>query len=181
MILIPGELIAILTFPGVILHEFAHKLACSLVGVKVLHTCYFQLKNPCGYVIHEPSKTIFESFLITIAPIIVCYGCASIVILCIHDLTSGLVWWFGMWVAFSFAMHALSSNEDIANLWAFLRGNEVYFEYEEQYYVVSFTSPIIWRILLYPLGGVVILLNALKPLWVDAIISVLLIMVIIGW
>lgn len=180
MLMIPGKLIALLTFPGIILHEFAHRLACNIVGVKVLKTCYFQLKNPSGYVVHKPVKTIFESFLITIAPIIVCYGCASLIILFTNNLASGFLWWFGMWVAFSFAMNALSSNEDINNLWAYLRKDKFLVEHEGKYYEVSFPSPLAWRIIIYPFSSVIKLLNALKPLWADVIISILLIIVLIG-
>jgi len=34
--MIPGFIITWLTFPGVIIHEFAHKFFCSLTGTKVL-------------------------------------------------------------------------------------------------------------------------------------------------
>lgn len=36
VILIPGFIVAMLTFPGIIVHEFAHKLFCSLTGTRVL-------------------------------------------------------------------------------------------------------------------------------------------------
>lgn len=55
MFFIPGELISALTFPGVILHEWAHKLFCKRLGVKVLEVKYFQIgKKVAGYVVHEP-------------------------------------------------------------------------------------------------------------------------------
>jgi len=43
-------LIALVTFPGIILHEWAHKFFCDRTGVPVYKTCYFRLGNPAGYV-----------------------------------------------------------------------------------------------------------------------------------
>lgn len=51
--IIPGFLISILTFPGVIVHEIAHQLFCRICGVAVLDVCYFKAGNPAGYVVHE--------------------------------------------------------------------------------------------------------------------------------
>ncbi|WP_431212439.1 DUF3267 domain-containing protein [Puia sp. P3] len=53
---IPGFVITLLTFPGVIVHEFAHQLFCRLYKVPVFEVVYFQLGNPAGYVMHEAVK-----------------------------------------------------------------------------------------------------------------------------
>jgi len=179
MILIPGELIAVLTFPGVILHEFAHKIACNLLDIKINQICYFQAKNPSGYVIHEPPNTIFESLLITIMPIIIGYGCAAFIALITNDLATNFLWWVGMWFSFSLSMHALSSSEDVDNLWAYLRGQRFILEHEGQYVEISYTSPLTWRIVLYPLGTIIKIISALRVLWADAIISYFLIFAVI--
>ena len=71
MFLIPGTLISVLTFPGVIVHEGGHRLFCSLAGVRVYKTCYFRLGNPAGYVIHGPVHSYGAAFLISVAPFIV--------------------------------------------------------------------------------------------------------------
>jgi hypothetical protein len=68
--IIPGFLISILTFPGVIVHELAHKIFCQLAGVPVLEVKYFQLGNPCGYVLHDPTDKPFSNFIIAIGPFI---------------------------------------------------------------------------------------------------------------
>lgn len=47
MFFIPGQLIAALTFPGVIVHEMAHQLFCRLFRVAVLDVCYFRF-GPAG-------------------------------------------------------------------------------------------------------------------------------------
>src|SRR5579862_7910264 len=69
--LIPGFLIAILTFPGVIVHEFAHLLFCKLTGTPVLKVCYFRIGNPAGYVIHGQPPSVWKHILIGIGPFFV--------------------------------------------------------------------------------------------------------------
>jgi hypothetical protein len=41
MFFIPGPLIALATFPGVIVHELAHQLFCRWFRIPVLNVCYF--------------------------------------------------------------------------------------------------------------------------------------------
>jgi len=50
MIIIPGWLIALVTFPGVILHEYVHKRVAMAVGLQVYKVVYFRIGNPAGYV-----------------------------------------------------------------------------------------------------------------------------------
>ncbi|MDR1674498.1 MAG: metalloprotease family protein [Oscillospiraceae bacterium] len=69
--IIPGFLIAIITFPGVIVHELAHQIFCRIRRVPVYEVKYFQFANPCGYVVHEPSDNPLTTFIIAIGPFIV--------------------------------------------------------------------------------------------------------------
>ena len=62
MFFIPGQLISLLTFPGVIVHEWAHKLYCNWTGVLVHKVVYFQFANPAGYVLHSEPKNIARFF-----------------------------------------------------------------------------------------------------------------------
>ncbi len=50
------SLTSIVTFPGVIVHEFGHALFCFITRVRVLEICWFRLGDPLGYVIHEKPK-----------------------------------------------------------------------------------------------------------------------------
>jgi len=70
MLMIPGVLISILTFPGVIMHELSHQIFCRLRRVPVYEVKYFQVKNPCGYVAHEPSENPLTVFMISMGPFI---------------------------------------------------------------------------------------------------------------
>ena len=51
MFFIPGFLIAIVTFPGVIVHEAAHLFFCRWFKLEVYDVCFFRVGNPSGYVI----------------------------------------------------------------------------------------------------------------------------------
>lgn len=69
--IIPGFLISILTFPGVMMHELAHQFFCRVRRVPVFEVKYFQFKNPCGYVLHEASESPMTNFVISIGPFII--------------------------------------------------------------------------------------------------------------
>ena len=71
MILIPGVLLSMVTFPGVIVHELAHQFFCFLRRVPVYEVRYFRLKNPVGYVLHEPTDDPLDTFIISVGPFIV--------------------------------------------------------------------------------------------------------------
>lgn len=89
MCFIPGALIAILTFPGIIVHEFAHKSFCQRVGVPVYEVCYFRCGNPAGYVKHGPVQRYSQAFLIGVAPFIVNSLLAFIIFLFAVNLPEG--------------------------------------------------------------------------------------------
>lgn len=61
MIIIPGWLITLVTSPGVILHEYAHKHVAMAVGLQLYEVVYFRIGNPAGYVLHEPPHTLGKS------------------------------------------------------------------------------------------------------------------------
>ncbi|MES2279140.1 MAG: DUF3267 domain-containing protein [Bacteroidota bacterium] len=67
---IPGILITILTFPGVIVHELAHQLFCRWFNVPVFKVVYFQVANPAGYVLHETVANKWHGMLISVGPFI---------------------------------------------------------------------------------------------------------------
>jgi len=122
MIFIPGWLISLATFPGVIVHEIAHRFFADLSGVPVHKVCYFRVGNPAGYVIHEPAKNLKQSFLISIGPLIVnTILCALITFPAVFPLFflevenySGIFLLLA-WVGYSIGMHAFPSNEDMVN------------------------------------------------------------------
>lgn len=72
IIWIPPQLVTILTSPGIMVHEIAHKLFCDLFNLKVYKVCYLNVGSEVGgYVVHERSNTFHIDLLIGIAPLMV--------------------------------------------------------------------------------------------------------------
>lgn len=125
--IIPGWLVAIVTFPGVIVHEAAHMLFCRLRGVAVLDVCFFRVGNPAGYVAHEPVKDFNTCFLICVGPFIVnsllCFLiCFPAFVPVRFFQKSDPISYFLIWVGISIGMHAFPSIGDAQNLWREARG-----------------------------------------------------------
>ncbi len=66
--IIPGFVISILTFPGVIVHELAHQICCRLCRIPVFEVKYFQAKNPCGFVRHEQTDNPWKNLVVCLGP-----------------------------------------------------------------------------------------------------------------
>ncbi len=69
--IIPGILISMVTFPGVAVHELAHQVCCRICRIPVYEVKYFQVKNPCGYVMHEPISNPWKNLLTGLGPFFV--------------------------------------------------------------------------------------------------------------
>ena len=127
MIPIPGILIALATFPGVIAHEAAHLLFCRIRKVAVFEVCYFRLGNPAGYVVHEPTDDFTTSFLIAVGPFII--NSLLCVVFCFPAVLpvrvfglSDPVSYFWIWLGVSIGMHAFPSTQDGRGLWGATTG-----------------------------------------------------------
>lgn len=120
--MIPGVLISLLTFPGVIVHEAAHMLFCKLRGVAVLDVCFFRVGNPAGYVFHETPDDFLTAFLISVGPLIVnsllciAVSAPAFVPVRVFELEDPLSY-FLLWLGVSIGMHAFPSNQDARILW----------------------------------------------------------------
>ncbi len=131
MFFIPGWLISLATFPGVIVHEIAHRFFADIAKVPVFKICYFRVGNPAGYVIHQPAKTLKQSFLISIGPLIVNTAlCALITFTAVFPLIyleaeeySGIFLLLA-WIGYSIGMHAFPSNEDMNNFLAEIKKSQ---------------------------------------------------------
>src|SRR5262252_2418383 len=129
MFLIPGPFIALLTFPGVIVHEFAHQLFCRLTGTAVFDVCYIRFGNPAGYVTHEPPRTAMQHLLIAVGPFFVntvlgaLIGAPAAIPVLTLDAGSPLDYIL-MWQAVSIAMHAFPSTGDAKSIWAMVKKAE---------------------------------------------------------
>src|SRR5579864_5151355 len=119
MFFIPGWLIAILTFPGIICHEIAHRFFCDIAGVPVYEICYFRVGNPAGYVQHGPARNLKSAFLISIGPLIINTLLCSLItfaavipIFILNATDTGGASILLRWVGFSIGMHAFPRSEE---------------------------------------------------------------------
>ena len=157
--IIPGFLISVVTFPGVIVHEFAHKLFCDLTGTKVYEVCYFRLGRPAGYVRHGEPSNVWEHILIGIGPFFVntAAGFAIGVVATRPAFGKGGNEIVGMaltWLAVSVAMHSFPSLGDAGGIWRAVWRRR---------------SPILAKLLGTPLVGVICLGSLGSIFWLDLI------------
>jgi hypothetical protein len=122
MIPIPGWLVAIVTFPGVIVHEAAHFLMCRWRGIPVFDVCFFRVGNPAGYVAHAPIKDFTSNFLVCTGPFFInsllCVAfCFPVYVPVKVFDQSDLLSYALIWLGVSIGMHAFPSTHDAANLW----------------------------------------------------------------
>jgi hypothetical protein len=127
------QVLSYMTFPGVIIHEFAHAWACRRMGVRVIRVCYLRLGNPMGYVLHERPASTLQHVAIATAPFFVATF-LSLVTSCAagafyvspaaddyHDVILAL----SVWLSFSFALHAFPSRGDADALWSEVKSPKV--------------------------------------------------------
>lgn len=123
MILLPGPLIAILTFPGVIVHEIGHRIFADWAKIPIYKICYFRIGSPAGYVIHGSPKGLKEAVFVSVGPLIVnTLLCALFTFPAVfpfyllQSTKNNFVFIFLAWLGFSIGMHAFPSNQDMNNL-----------------------------------------------------------------
>ncbi len=158
-----GWLVALVTFPGIIIHELAHKLCCDLVHVPVHKTCYFRLGNPAGYVLHEAPNSYGKSFLIDAAPFIINTIISIILFLIAIVIPLGLTAYILFWLGISIAMHAFPSIGDTDNLW----------NVSKQAWQ---RSPL--TVLGFPIVGLLKLAALAKAIWFDLLYAIALLLLV---
>ena len=159
MFIIPGFIIATITFPGVIVHEMAHQFFCRFTGTAVLDVCYFRIGNPAGYVVHEPAKSPGKTLVISIAPFFVNTIIGALIAApaaMSQDLEQpDPLNLFLLWLGISIAMHAFPSTGDARSLWTSL--------HKESWWLRALIAPIVAIIFIGAVGSMV---------WLDVIYGV---------
>lgn len=163
MFFIPGEIISVASFPGIIVHEFAHMLFCRIRKVAVLEACYFRVGNPAGYVVHESTTNFTTTFLVSMGPFFV--NTLLCLLICLpaympvkyFDLDHPFSY-FLIWLGVSIGMHAIPSNQDASII--FSQAKEKVKERN------------ILAIISFPLVGLIYLFNILRVVWADVIYGV---------
>ncbi len=112
-----ASIISLVTFPGVILHEWSHKFICDRVAIPVHRVCYFRLGSPAGYIIHNGIENFGKMFLITIAPFLINTTLAVAIFFLAFSMPSRSTLFFVLcWLGISLAMHSFPSTGDLENL-----------------------------------------------------------------
>lgn len=106
-----------LFFPGLILHEFAHALACVLLGSKVFHVTYWSAKG--GVVVHRRTRPLF-SVIISLAPFFLNNAFAVLFLSLAATTPDPLSVIVFYWLAFSLAIYSLPSMHDLRSSMASL-------------------------------------------------------------
>jgi len=155
--IIPGFIVSWITFPGVIVHELAHKIFCHLTGTRVVQVCYFRLGNPAGYVIHEQPTSVWKHILIGIGPFFLntILGLVlGLMALALKHAMHQENFAFGLlvWLAISIAMHSFPSSGDAKSIWRAV--------WERQ-------SPILAKIVASPLVAVIFIGAIGSIFWLD--------------
>ena len=123
--MIPGFLIAWVTFPGVVVHELAHAMFCRLFGLPIYEICYFQLSTgrgqPAGYVVHGRASRAGQDLMVSIGPFFV-----NTILGAVIAAPSATAFALGspdgldlflLWLGVSIAMHAFPSMGDARSAW----------------------------------------------------------------
>ena len=142
----------IFLIPGVIAHEFGHKIFCDMFNVKVHKVRYFAFKDPPGFVVHDQPKGFTQTFFITIGPII--FNTLLSILSAIFAMNYSL---FFVWFSVSIASQSFPSKGDAKSFWSetnrHIRKN-------------------ILAVIGYPIAGIIMLVNLVRSFWVDVIYGI---------
>lgn len=158
-------IVSLLTFPGIVVHEYAHALACRSLGIRVVKVCYLRLGNPLGYVLHEQPRYAVQHIVVAVAPFFV----STLAALAASLLASlfvttpwaaeykDIVVFTGAWLSFSMALHAFPSSGDGDALWKDVTSSDV-----------SFFA----KLLLVPVVGLIRLCQTGAAIWLHALFAI---------
>jgi hypothetical protein len=159
---IPSQIVALLTFPGVVAREVVEQFFCRWLGVAVLDVCYFRFGSPPGYVAHEPKLPVRQSLWIGLGPFFVNSLLGALVAfpavlpaleLRVSNAQSYVLAWLGI----SIAAHALPNREEAVILWHTICGRE---------------CPLVTRLLATPVAGLVLIVSAGRIFGLDLLYGV---------
>ncbi|RYZ21389.1 MAG: DUF3267 domain-containing protein [Chitinophagaceae bacterium] len=162
MFFIPGILITVITFPGVIVHELAHQLFCRFYKVPVFKVVYFQAENPAGYVLHEAPESRMQSIMISIGPFFLNTLLGALIALpaslpFFKFNNPAPVDYVLIYLGVSIAMHAFPSTGDAGVILERLREKE---------------TPLLVKIFGYPLMGLIYLGALGSFFWLDLLYGI---------
>jgi hypothetical protein len=155
--MIPGVVISIITFPGIIVHEMAHRFFCDIAKVPVYEVRYFRIANPPGYVVHGEPGSLKDSFLISVGPFIInSLLCMALTLPYVFPTKMGADPGFEInmlaWMGLSIGMHAFPSNQDMKSFTNQVKNSK------NKTLIYLFAAPI---------TAIFFIANLLKVVWID--------------
>jgi hypothetical protein len=160
---IPGILITIVTFPGVIVHELAHQLFCRLYKIPVFKVVYFQAQNPAGYVLHERVDNKFQGMMIGVGPFFVNSVLGALIALpsalsvMKYNHSAGFLDVILIYLGVSIAMHAFPSTGDAKSIWTSINEED---------------TPFWAKLIGYPVVGLIYLGALGSFFWLDLVYGI---------
>jgi len=162
MFFIPGFVITLITFPGVIVHELAHQLFCRYFKVPVFKVVYFQTGNPAGYVLHERVRNKAQGILISVGPFIINTVVGGLIslpaalpVFVLH--TAGPLDYLLIYLGVSIAMHAFPSRGDANVIWEAIKEDN---------------TPLWVKIIGYPVVGLIYIGSIASFFWLDLLYGI---------
>ncbi len=112
--------LSVLTAPGVVVHEFAHEVTCSLVGVEVREVEYFQRPDRggrLGYVRHVVPRSYTKRVLIAASPFALNTVAGFAVVVAAAVYVESIAYMaVALYLGFSLLYHAFPSYGDASTL-----------------------------------------------------------------
>ena len=147
-------LYALITMPGVVLHELGHAFFCVFSGIKVHEVKLFRFGNPAGYVVHDEPTKFLPGLLISLGPLLIN---SLLALLCFSQVKApylavrpALFLWLGL----ALGLHAIPSTGDAKAI--FNLANHRFWR-----------NPLV--IISYPFILLLYILNLLKRLHIDIV------------
>jgi hypothetical protein len=119
---IPSQVIALLTFPGVVLHEVVVQLLCRWLRIAMGDVCYIRFGSPAGYVIHEPPADVCQALVLGLGPFFVnsilgAFIAFPAIFPALEFRVSTTGGYVLAWLGVSIATHAFPSADETGELW----------------------------------------------------------------
>lgn len=163
IIFIPGVLISLVTFPGVIMHEISHRFMCDLFHVPVYEIGYFNIfSKTAGHVQHGHVEKLKHNLMISLAPLFFNSILCMLLTLPFNSMLIIPVWtksyftplylilW---WIGISMGANAFPSNQDVNNVIMAAEDN-TYFSLRLLSYIIRLLNLLstFWMSFIYALG-----------------------------
>jgi len=169
-----NKILATLTFPGIIVHEWAHKTMCNLFNIRVYKVNYLSLRgNVNGYVLHDNPENYFQAFLISTGPLFLNSLMTIIFTLIAINFYSEntFVFLLLLWISFSIGLHSFPSNGDADSLLSYSKSC-----------LKKWYNPLnLLHLLTFPIALFIFIVNKLKYIGVDLVYTIFLIYVTIEY